>query len=116
MEEINNSSCESDDSAIIVEERPLRDIISATAKISPVKKDLLFDKEEMRLMKAGGCLSHGSNTVLVNSVVSGGNKSQTLSNIKNSDYKMATNQHTNSYKMIPIGHSSSLVLSKGESE
>ena len=47
MAEINNSSWESensdDDSTIIVEERPLKDIISATAKLSPVKKDLTFD-------------------------------------------------------------------------
>jgi hypothetical protein len=43
--EINHSSCESDE--IVVEERPLRDIVkglSASSKASYAKKDLVFDK------------------------------------------------------------------------
>lgn len=43
--EINHSSCESED-AIVVEERPLREIVqglTASSKASPVKKDLSFD-------------------------------------------------------------------------
>lgn len=44
---------EDDDDAVVVEERPLREIISMSSKLSPVKKDLTFDKHEMRLLKLG---------------------------------------------------------------
>ena len=38
---------------MVVEERPLREIISMSSKLSPVKKDLTFDKHEMRLLRLG---------------------------------------------------------------
>ena len=44
---------EDDEDAVVVEERPLREIISMSSKLSPVKKDLTFDKHEMRRLKLG---------------------------------------------------------------
>ena len=44
---------EDDDDAVVVEERPLREIISMSSKLSPVKKDLTFDKHERHLLKLG---------------------------------------------------------------
>ena len=49
---------EDDSDAVIVEERPLREIISMSSKLSPVKKDLTFDKHEMRQLKLGTCNSN----------------------------------------------------------
>lgn len=48
-EAINGSSCESDneDCAIVVEERPMQEIVqglTASSKNSPVLKDLTFEK------------------------------------------------------------------------
>ena len=72
--------------ALVVEERPLREIISASSKLSPVKKDLTFDKNEMHLLKLiksgnsnekGGSSSWINNGVVTTGQVS--NKSMTLS-------------------------------------
>jgi len=61
----------------VVEERPLREIISASSKLSPVKKDLIFDKEELRLLKMGVRSNNGKIAVLGAS----NNISLTLNNV-----------------------------------
>lgn len=52
--EIAHSSCESDDDAIIIEERPITEIINnkgfTASKNSPVKKDLTFDSGQQEFM------------------------------------------------------------------
>ena len=72
--------------ALVVEERPLREIISASSKLSPVKKDLTFDKNEMHLLKlinSGNSNDKGAGSSWMNNgVVTTGqvsNKSMTLS-------------------------------------
>ena len=96
---------------MVVEERPLREIISASSKLSPVKKDLTFDKNEMHLLKLMNS-GNDKSSWLNNGVITTGQvskKSMTLSGI------VAKGVAGGQMKEIPgdIGEQPTLISSDG---
>lgn len=56
---------EDDADAVIVEERPLKEIIQTSQKFDSVKKDLTFNKQDMDVLKVDGI--HGNKLQNTNS-------------------------------------------------